>query len=193
MAALDYELFGEKSKFFFLNFPLISYDIQGNNQPILIKDFLRRFKFLGSIVSNASSYVKWTVREQDTPYNIADKLYGSTQYFWIVLMFNSMIDPVFSFPLTDNELYAYVVKKYGEDKIYNVHHYISVANSALGSLPAGIIVDGTYPTKEIVSNYEYETTINDNKREIFILKPEYIEEVLKEFTSITTEFNNENI
>ncbi len=171
MANNSYERFAEKSRFYFRNFPYVSY---GDN--IRIKNFLRRFDFRQRVKKLGSIYIRWLVRDEDTPQVIAHKLYNSTHYYWIVLMINSMHDPVFSFPMAERELSAYVDKKYGEEGKYDTHHYEN---------EKGIIVDKNYggKTKEI-NNLEYELRENDRRRKILLLKPEYLEQVLQELEDI---------
>jgi len=179
----EFELFGEKARFFFDKFPYVEYDILGNGSYKKIKNFFKRFDFREKVLKYGSIYTKWVVRDDDTPQVIAHKLYGSTHYYWIVLMINRIIDPNFDFPLAYRELEAYIDKKYGSKK-HDVHHYESVDTGDIADLPDGIIVDETYPHKKAISNYEYEVNKNDKKRHILLLRPEYLEDVLLELETI---------
>lgn len=180
----NYEQFGEKSKFFFKDFPYIEYDILGNGEKQKIKNFFKRFDFRQKIKKVGSIYTKWVVRDEDSPQVIAHKLYESTHYYWIVLMINTMTDPNFSFPMTDRELFKYVERKYGIDKTYSTHHYESIDTGDIADLPSGIIVDKDYPHKKEINNIDFEILENDNRRKILILKPEYLEQVLEELETI---------
>ena len=179
-----YESFGERSKFFFKGFPYVDYDILGNGEQNKIKNFLRRFDFREKVRKYGSIYTKWVVRDEDTPQIIAHKLYGSTHYYWIVLMINKMLDPTFDFPMTTYELNEYVDAKYGVENRRALHHYESRDTGAVGDLPDGIWVDDTYPARIEVDNFEYELAENDKKRHILLLKPEYLEQVLDELKNI---------
>jgi len=181
-----YETFGEKSKFYFDKFPYIEYDILGNGDKEKIKNFFKRFDFREKIRKYGSIYTKWIVRDDDTPQIIAHKLYGSTHYYWIVLMINKMIDPTFDFPMTDEELSEYVDKKYGVENRRAFHHWESEATPEVGTLPEGIIVDETYPYKKDIDNFEYELKKNDARRHILLLNPDYLEQVLDELDKILT-------
>lgn len=179
-----YEAFGERTKFFFNGFPYVEYDILGNGEKIRIRNFFKRFDFRNKVRKYGSIYTKWVVRDEDTPQIIAHKLYNSTHYYWIVLMINQMRDPTFDFPMTDLELSDYVDKKYGVENRHAFHHYESRSTGEVIHLPDGIIVDDTYPYKAEIDNYEYEIKLNDDKRHILILKPEYLEQVLEELSTI---------
>jgi len=181
-----YETFGEKSKFFFDGFPYINYDILGNGDKQKIKNFFKRFDFRNSVRKFGTIYIKWIVRDEDTPQIIAHKLYNSTHYYWIILMINQMIDPTFDFPMTGEELSEYVDAKYGVEHRRSLHHWESVSSEEVGSLPEGIIVDETYPVKKDIDNYEYELIKNDNKRHILMLEPRYLQQVIDELSTILT-------
>lgn len=181
-----FETFGEKSKFFFNEFPYVDYDILGDGEIQKIRNFLKRFDFRENIRQFGSIYTKWVVRDEDTPHIIAHKLYNSTHYYWIVLMINKIIDPVFDFPMVDTELNNYVDKKYGVENRRAFHHWESVASEEVGSLPAGIIVDSTYGAKVDIDNFEYELQKNDARRHLLLLKPEYLEAVLAELNTVLT-------
>ena len=65
-------------------------------------------------------------------------------------------------------------------------------------LPKGKVVDSNFtipkpgePTSTLnpvvgISNYEYETRINDDKRSIFVLREEYLQEFLNDMREIMT-------
>ena len=65
-------------------------------------------------------------------------------------------------------------------------------------LPKGKVVDSNFtipkpgePTATLnpvvgISNYEYETRINDDKRSIFVLREEYLQEFLNDMREIMT-------
>lgn len=179
-----FESFGEKTRFFFNGFPYVEYDILGNGEKNKIRNFLRRFDFTERVRKFGSIYTKWIIREEDTPQVIAHKLYNSTHYYWIILMINKMHDPTFDFPMTELELTAYVDRKYGVENRRALHHYESRDTGDIADLPDGIWVDETYPSKEEVDNFEYEYKLNDAKRHILMLKPEYLEQVLQELSNI---------
>lgn len=179
-----FETFGERSKFFFRDFPYIDYDILGDNEQTNIKNFFKRFDFREKIRTYGSIYTKWIVRDDDTPHIIAHKLYNSTHYYWIVLMINRMMNPDFDFPMNDNELNEYIDKKYGVQNTRAFHHWESIDTGDVADLPSDIIVDDNYPHKIDVDNTEYELKLNDSKRHILLLKPEYLEQVLDELETI---------
>jgi hypothetical protein len=174
----------EKPYFYFTDFPVINYDIDGSGDTIAIRNILKRFAFRTSIRDNSSSYSLWTIRDEDTPEVVAHRLYNSGHLYWVVLLFNQIFDPIFGWPLFDRELYNFCVSKYGIELVNGHHHYESDTPVADGDLPAGMVVDQRYFNKSSISNYQYEFRLNEKKRKIRLLKPEYLYVVLREWDKI---------
>jgi hypothetical protein len=97
------------------------------------------------------------------------------------MMMNDMIDPFYDWPLSETDLRKYIISVYGVENIYNTHHYLSEEDGNLYSLPAGYEVSADYPYNKIeVNNYDYESDLNEAKRNIRLLKPEYIDQIKAE-------------
>jgi len=86
--------------------------------------------------------------------------------------------------MTSDLLHDYIVKKYREEHIHDHHHWESIDTGDEYDLPSGIIVDDNYPHKVSVSNNDYELKINDDRREILILKKDYIHLVRDEWKTL---------
>lgn len=173
----------EKRKFYFRDFPKVNYVLDEETKEVT--NFLHRWAFRKVIKENAAAYSAWIIRDQDTMFSISQKLYGSQHYYWIVLMMNDIIDPIFGWPLTDSDLRKYVQAKYGEENIYSIHHYEAGESGDISALEVGTIVSVDYPyTKTTVNNYDYEAELNEAKRKIKLLKPEYLDTVNRERESI---------
>ena len=152
-----------------------------------IINFCHRWAFKSSLINDTAAYSIWTVRDHESMFSISDTLYGSVYHFWIVMMMNNIIDPFYGWVLSNDELWQYVIRKYGIENIGKLHHYESANSADIGALPEGIIVskDYGYP-KVAISNYEFEDRLNHEKRKIKLLKPEMLDSVLKEKESIVT-------
>lgn len=177
----------EQQKYYFRDYPKTPYQfVDGTEKDIL--DFLHRWAFVNNIKNNGSAFSEWIIRDQDTMYSISEKLYGSQMHFWIILMMNDIIDPVFGWPLNETYFNEFVKKKYGSEAIYSLHHYESGASEDLLALPEGIEVSADYFYNKVeISNFEYESRINEDKRRIKLLKPEYLGQVLQERDDILRE------
>lgn len=176
--------FYERDKFFFSDYPEIQYDFLNDGKTISIRNFLKRFTFRDSIKNNIAAYSEWIVRDEDTPEVMAHRLYDSTQFYWVILLLNRILDPLFNWPLTDRELFRYVEKIYGVSEVYSHHHYEAGEPIEIEDLPQGMIVDERYHRKVSISNYAYEFDLNESRRNIMLLKPEYLPDVLREWDNI---------
>lgn len=158
---------------YFSKFPKMQYTFDDGKTYSICTDILVRAGFLDSAIKNEVFYEEIDVPEGDTPEILSDKLYGNPLYHWIILIANDIIDPVLDWPMTQSQLADYVEQKY-TDGIYGTHHYEDTD---------GIIVNASdlaYP----VSNYEYESRLNDAKRRIKIPRKEAIRQIVQEFEKI---------
>lgn len=169
----------EKKNFYFRGFKLIPYVLQ--NEDLEVLDFLHRWKIAAAVRDNISSYSFWTVRDSDSLRGIAKTLYGSEHYYWVIMMMNDMVDPFYDWPLNETSLRKHVIDHYGIENIYDVHHYVSGNDASVDSLPAGHIVSYDYPfSKVAVNNYDYCSSVNESKRNIKLLKPEFLSKLKSE-------------
>lgn len=169
-----------------------------------VKNLFKRGKLRDDIFGDLSFFTKYQIIGDERPDNVAYKVYDDETLDWLVLIANNIINVQTEWPLSQQAFYNFLIDKYGSEEVLNqVHHYetIQVKNS-IGStiVPAGLIVPSDYNisyfdvnsgqrisnnniTKE-VTNLEYEEKIQDNKRNIFILKPSYINVVLNDMEQI---------
>ena len=140
----------------------------------------------------------------DRPDNVAEFLYGSAELDWVVITCAGIINIRDEWPLNSAEIYDYSVRKYGtalNDMIYYETKEIRDSEGHL-VLPKGKRVNesfsvkyydntlATYVTKSGTSvstgitNYVHETRLNDNKRFIFVLKEQFLQEFLNDFRDI---------
>lgn len=169
----------EKRRFYFRGFPTIDYNLDGTTREVL--DFIHRWKIRDSVKDNAAGYSKWIVRDADTLFGIAKTLYGSQHYYWVIMMMNDMLDPIFDWPLNEKYLKNNIISIYGAENIYSHHHWEAEEDDDLFSVPVGTIVSIDYPFNKIsISNFNYESSLNEAKRKIKLLKPEYLDQIRNE-------------
>lgn len=153
------------------------------------------------IVNNTSLYYKYTIEGWDTPENLAAKLYDNSNYHWVILLLNNVIDPFYDWILREEEVFKYATEIYGND-LRSVHHYenedgwlIGCSNESktnkLDCISGGfewyddsITTVENNPLITPITNLEWEQRINDRKREIKVLRPEYVNTFVTQFTEI---------
>ena len=159
---------------YFNEFPNIyySFKINGKDKFVLIKDITQNVRIRKEILANITLYDEYDIRDGETPEIIAEKIYGSPLYHWVVMLCNERYDYINDFPLPTYELEQHVIQKYGAGNEYKVHHYID---------SNGNIVDSTNPKATPVSNYQFEDTENEKKRRIKLISRNLLNIILRNF------------
>jgi hypothetical protein len=182
--------------------PNISYDEKPISYPfsesdfVTAKNFFRRYKINEDVFSNVVYFQKYSITEGLRPDQLADTLYGNPFYDWVILLVNNMVNTQYDWPLNNYEIYKVLESEY-DDPYGTIHHYETYE---IAQYPAGlhvdaqfynsthkINVDGTVVTKngnEIcrpVTIAEWFTAENEKKREIYLLKPAYVQSFVDDF------------
>ena len=149
---------------YFENFPKIIYGftIQGKYQQFVLTDITENIRFKKEILADTSLYSTYTIRDGETPEIIAEKLYNDPQLHWLIMLANDKYD------------YSYAESKYPLN-VYGIHHYVN---------PAGYIVSSDVAGAVSVSNIDYETQLNESKRQIRVINSNYIPKILEQFNDL---------
>ena len=171
---------------YFENFPAIPYDSVGNGNFKIVTNLLKRVTVRSKVKTNTAYFDTYDVKEGETPEILADKLYDDPELHWIVLLFNDITDRYHQWPKNTNQFLAYVNDKYSN--VDATHHYEISQVSGDTTFKIDIGTDNTdYPAASIVTNYEYEEYLQDKKRKIRLLDPEYVEDFIAEFEKLMGE------
>jgi len=174
---------------YFDQFPKIQYNLQGENGNFKeVTDIWRRVKARSKLANNVANYDKYDVEEGESPETVAYKLYGDSDYFWVVCLMNNIVNRYYDWPLPENEFQQYVADKYANPD--GIHHYEKLQSSGkqTGEGPSDyshyIEVNSTESGAQSVSNIEYERRLQDEKRAIRILQPQYLAAFENEFIKL---------
>ena len=165
-----------------------------------VKNLFKRGKLKNDIFNDLTFFTKYKVIGDDRPDNVAFDVYEDETLDWIVLLSNNITNIQTEWPLNHQSFYNFLIMKYGsEENIHAVHHYetqqVRDTNRTI-IVPQGLKVPQDYSiefyddelesyttasniTTEI-TNYAYENKIEDDKRNIYVLKPEYINVILND-------------
>ena len=165
-----------------------------------VKNVFRRAKLRDDLQNNFTIFNKYEIPIGARPDTVAEDLYGSSQFDWVVLTVAGILNVRNEWPLSDRDIYNYSFDKYGESlnsvKFFETEE-VKDSNGRM-ILPKGKIVDSNFtipkpgePNATLnpvvgVSNYEYETRLNEEKRSIFVLREEYIQEFLNDMRELMT-------
>ena len=159
---------------YFDEFPnfLYDYKINGEDKVLLVKDITQNVRVRKEILENITLYDEYDIKDGETQEIIAEKVYGSPLYHWVVMLCNQKYNYIDDFPLSTYNLEQQITQKYGVGNEYATHHYVD-AN--------GYQVHSDAPGATSVSNYQYEDDENEKKRRIKLISPELLQNILKNF------------
>ena len=168
-------------------FPKIKYDPTGNGNPIEIQDILTRIVTRKNVATRNVLFSKHAVTDSQTPESLSLEYYGTIKHYWINLMINKYYNRYYDWPLTERNLRAYVISKWGDPfGPAATHHYEIPQESGDPEIMIKVEV-ADYPSATLVTNFEYERYLNDERKNIKVLKKVYIEAFISEFNVLLKE------
>mgnify|MGYP003134908862 FL=1 len=167
-----------------------------------VKNLFRRTKLRDDLQNVFTLFDKYEIPDGFRPENVAEEFYGNDELDWVILTTAGITNVRNEWPLNNRDIFDYSFEKYGDN--LNATRFFEtkeIKNSNGGIiLEKGKVVDSDfvfkyYDTNGVVevkgtsvrtgvSNYEYETRLNDEKRSIFVLKPEFLQQFLNDFRDI---------
>ena len=171
----------------------------------LVKNFFKRAKLREDLFQDLTFFTKYSILGDDRPDNVAHDVYGDSTLDWVVLLANNITNIQSEWPMSQADFNTFITEKYdNETVIYSgIHHYEAEEIKTSGGvviIPSGIRVGvgqsvsfyddllGQQVTKtniaSPITNYIYEDRINNAKRNIFILKPQYLQIVFDDIENI---------
>ena len=191
---------------YFSIIPNISYDEKPISYPfsesdfVTAKNFFRRYKINDDIFSNVVYFKKYTILEGERPDSVALKAYGDVFYDWVIFLTNNMVNAHYDWPRSNYEMYKIVEEEF-DDPYSEISHY--EIKETIGQYQAGLHVDETFYNgqhklningtlslkngNEIASPItvaEYYQAENEKKREIELMKPQYLQQFLNDMRNI---------
>jgi len=214
---------------YFNNLPNILYqsplpDRSSTGDLIEVKNIFRRSKLYDYLKDNATLFNKYIIQDGDRPDTVAEELYGSSRYDYVVVLTAGIVNIHDEWPLQDYQIYDLALSKYGSEiKMNEIHHYetYEIKDSQNRQiLPPNLIVDAefkmdgsalrfggnrftvisqagnkqlddkneyTVATDNIarpVTNFEFEVSLNEKKREIDLLRPSYLQTFVNDLRDV---------
>ena len=172
---------------------------------IRVKNLFKKGKLREDIFQNVAFFEKYKIVGDDRPDNVAFEVYDDSSLDWVILLSNNILNIQSEWPLPQTDFDRFVLDKYGDyDTLYNgIHHYetIEVKNTqGVTIVPAGLQVESSYSVSYYdfftdlqvttgnlatpITNYEYEEKVDNDKRNIFILKSRYLNIVFDDMEEI---------
>ncbi len=197
-----------------LRYPSFLSDKNSSLDYVDAKNLFRRVKLREDLQNILTLFDKYEIPEGFRPENVAEELYGNQKLDWVVIISSGIVNIRNEWPLSNNDLYEYSLLKYGDD-LNATHHFETVeVKDSRGRvvLESGNRVNqdfklfyqdgGEVKTNDLtklgtnvvaiedpvasISNYLYETFENENKRNIYVLKRGFLQQLLDDFKDVMT-------
>jgi hypothetical protein len=196
------------SQKYFRNVPNFEYvnrtkDGQNISDYTEVKNIFKRAKLREDIFQDLTYFTKYQVVGDARPDNVAFEVYGDANLDWLVMLCNNIMNLETEWPLTQESFDNYVMNKYGSyEQINATRHYETVEiqdSNKKVIVPAGLEVPSNYSITFYdsglgqmiteskvypVSNFEYESKLQEQKRNIYLLKANYIGIVIDDIEEI---------
>ena len=183
-----------------LDYPSLSNDRKSAYDYQLVKNLFKRAVVRDDVFNDVTNFEKYSVEGDERPDQVAYDFYGDSGLDWIILTTNNIIHVRDEWPMSNRDFLTYLNEKYTSEELSNVHHYetreIRDESNTLIQ-PAGVRVKSDYSVTYVENDtvktkssikmltfLEHETNLNDAKRNINILKPDYVEIFLRDIKEI---------
>ena len=197
-----------------LDYPSLSNDRSSVYDYETVKNIFKRAIIRNDIFDEVTAFTKYSVQGDERPDQVADTMYDDSTLDWVVLTTNNIIHVRDEWPMGNQDFLTYLNDKYTAEELANIHHYeTEVVRDSNGKLiqlsgitvPEGhsvtFVDNGVLRTESKIKSFsflEHETNLNDAKRNINILRPEYLNLFLEEFGDImeykpSRQFVNKNL
>tara|TARA_B100000212_G_C27353965_1_gene524943 strand:- start:39 stop:725 length:687 start_codon:yes stop_codon:yes gene_type:complete len=195
-----------------LRYPSFLSDKNSSLEYIDAKNLFRRVKLREDLQSIITLFDKYEIPEGFRPDNVAEQLYGTAQLDWVVIICAGIVNIRAEWPLSNNDLFDYANNKYGKN-LNEVKYYetkeikdskgrivLKGGKRVSKEFKVTYFENGEVKTNDLtklgtnvvaiddpilsVSNYVHETRINNDKRNIFVLKNGFLQQFLDDFRDI---------
>ena len=168
---------------------------------VRVKNLFKRTRISEQVFNDLTYFTKYQIISDERPDNVAFKIYGDSNLDWLILIANNIINLQQEWPLEHKSYYDFLINKYGSDAgIQGIHHYETqeIKNSigkvivpkglevpsdfSVTFFDTGISQEVTVSTDTVteITNEVYEDKINDEKRNINVIKPRFVGLIIEE-------------
>ena len=183
-----------------LDYPSLTNDRNSAYDYQVVKNIFKRAVVRDDIFYEITAFTKYSVQGDERPDQVAYQFYNDSGLDWVVLATNNIVHVRDEWPMGNQDFLTYLNEKYTEAELANIHHYeTKIIRDSSGTLiqkegltvPEGhsvtFIDNGVYRTESSLTSFsflQHETDLNDAKRDINILKVEYLGLFLENFADI---------
>lgn len=168
---------------YFAPFNYVIYpDFQDPNKFQILKNITTRVVRKMSLIDDQSLYYDYTMSDGETLESISYSLYGSVEYYWTILIINTLFDRFYDFPLSNDQFNNYIINKYGSISAAESQYKYYVNDPYAGTLEVNL---QTYTASSLPKStqdlYDWELTQNEAKRSFKVINKQYLQNFVKLF------------
>ena len=168
----------------------------------VVKNLFKRAVMRQDVINDVVNFTKYSVRDDERPDQIAYDFYRDSGLDWVILTTNNIIHVRDEWPMGNQDFLTYLNGKYTSEELSNIHHYETklITDSRERTIQRAGLYDPsdhsiTYVDNGVVKTesqikqvtfLEHETNLNDDKRQINILKPQLLDMLLSDISDIMT-------
>ena len=183
-----------------LDYPSLRNDRNSAYDYHLVKNIFKRAVLRDDVFDEVTAFTKYSVIGDERPDQVANRFYNDSGLDWVILTTNNIVHVRDEWPMGNQDFLTYLNAKYTSEELSNIHHYeTDLLRDSSGKLihPKGLKVPSDYSvsfldngvlrTESKITSFtflENETNLNDDKRDINILKSEYLDLFLDDFAEI---------
>ena len=183
-----------------LDYPSLANDRNSAYDYQVVKNIFKRAVLRDDVFDEVTAFTKYSVQGDERPDQVAYNFYNDSGLDWVILTTNNIIHVRDEWPMGNQDFLTYLNAKYTEAELSNIHHYeTKIIRDSSGTLiqpegktvPAGYTVNfldnGVLRSESSLTSFsflEHETNLNDNKRNINILRTEYLGLFLENYADI---------
>ena len=183
-----------------LDYPSLKNDRTSAYDYQVVKNIFKRAIIRDDIFDEATAFTKYSVIGDERPDQVAAGFYNDSTLDWVVLTTNNIVHVRDEWPMGNQDFLTYLNEKYTAEELSNIHHYeTKLIRDSSGKLiqPVGLTVpaghsisfvdNGVLREESSLTSFtflEHETNVNDNKRNINVLRSEYLNFFLESFEEI---------
>ena len=197
-----------------LDYPSLRNDRNSAYDYQVVKNIFKRAVIRDDVFDEITAFTKYSVQGDERPDQVAYQFYNDSGLDWVILSTNNIIHVRDEWPMGSQDFLSYLNAKYTSQELTNIHHYetkIVRTSKAKVIQRGGITVpeghsitfldNGVLRTESSLTSFsflEHETQVNDAKRNINVLRQEYLSVFLENFAEImeykpSTQFVSENL
>ena len=183
-----------------LDYPSLKNDRRSAYDYQVVKNIFKRAVLRNDVFDEVTAFTKYSVEGDERPDQVAFDFYQDPNLDWVVLTTNNIVHVRDEWPMGNQDFLTYLNAKYTSEQLANIHHYeTKIIRDSSGTLiqpegkrvPAGYTVNfldnGVLRSESSLTSFsflEHETNLNDNKRNINILRTEYLGLFLENYADI---------